>query len=254
MEQTPFGPDAKEFEINPEPRCACVLLLDVSGSMGEIISNAGEDLGYTIQSDGQTYRAVSDGVAKIDELNAGLVAYKEALAADSLAAKRVEVAIVTFGGVVQTICDFTTIDGFHPPVLTPNGDTPMGQAIREGVEMLRRRKDAYRANGIMYYRPWIFLITDGGATDEWKSAADLVKQGEDSNGFLFFAVGVEGANFDRLKQISSKRPPLRLKGTRFRDMFQWLAGTQRSASRSKPGDTITPPDPTAPGSWGTIPV
>lgn len=101
IEQMPFGTNS--FAENPEPRVASLLLLDTSGSMGEIISNAGQDLGYTIQSDGQTYRAVSGGVTRIDELNAGVKAYKEHLAADGLAAKRVEVAIVTFGGHVQTV-------------------------------------------------------------------------------------------------------------------------------------------------------
>jgi len=41
-EQIPFGAD--DFAENPEPRCPCVLLLDVSGSMnGKPISelNAG---------------------------------------------------------------------------------------------------------------------------------------------------------------------------------------------------------------------
>ena len=204
MEQIPFG--TNNFAENPEPRLACVLLLDVSGSMAEIVSNAGQDLGYDIQSDGQTYRAVSGGVSRIDGLNAGIQVYKEDLAADSLASKRVEVAIVTFGGVVQTVCDFTTAEEFHPPVLSASGDTPMGKAIRESVEMIRRRKDTYRANGISYYRPWLLLLTDGGPTDEWKSAADLVKQGEASKSFSFFGVGVEGANMDVLKQICVRAP------------------------------------------------
>lgn len=122
IEQMPFG--TTSFAENPEPRLPSLLLLDTSGSMGEIISNVGQDLGYTIQSDGQTYRAVSGGVTKLDELNASVRDYKEHLAADSLAAKRVEVAIVRFGGLVQTVCDFTTVEGFQPPSLTAVGDTP----------------------------------------------------------------------------------------------------------------------------------
>jgi uncharacterized protein YegL len=218
----PFG--TNDFAENPEPRVACVLLLDVSGSMrGEPIA----------------------------ELNAGLTAYKDELAADSLASKRVEVAVVTFGGVVQTVCDFTTAEGFRPPTLAASGDTPMGGAIREAVEMLRRRKDTYRAHGISYYRPWIFLITDGGPTDEWKSAADLVKQGEASKAFSFFGVGVEGANIEILKQICV-RAPLNLKGLRFRDLFVWLSQSQRSVSRSTPGENVPLTNPTGPEGWASV--
>ena len=238
---------------NSEPRVACVLLLDVSGSMAEIVGEAGQDLGYNIQSDGQTYRAVSGGVTKLDQLNAGLTTFKEDLAAHSLASKRAEVAVLTFGGVVQTVCDFTTADSFQPPVLTATGNTPMGEAIREAVGMLRRRKDAYRAHGIMFYRPMIFLITDGGPTDEWKSAAELVRQGEAAKGFSFFAVGVEGANMDVLKQICvPTRPPLNLKGLQFRQLFLWLSNTMKSVSASKPGEAVQVTPPTGPEGWATL--
>jgi uncharacterized protein YegL len=186
----------------------------------------------------------------ISELNAGLVTYKDDLAADSLASKRVEVAIVTFGGRVETACDFTTAENFYPPTLVAGGDTPMGAAITTGVEMVRQRKETYRSNGINYYRPWIFLITDGGPTDSWHAAAQQVKDGEANKGFSFYAVGVEGANFETLQQICVKEP-LKLKGLKFRDLFRWLSASQQSVSRSTPGEAATLPPVSG---WGEAPA
>ncbi len=222
VEQVPFGTNS--FAENPEPRVPCVLLLDVSGSMGG---------------------------TPISELNGGLTVYKDELAADALASKRVEVAIVTFGGRVETVCDFTTAEQFVPPALSVSGDTPMGAAINRAIDMLHERKQVYRTNGIAFYRPWIFLITDGAPTDDWKSAAQRVHEGESAKAFSFFAVGVEGANFDTLKQIAT-REPLRLKGLRFRDLFQWLSNSQQSVSRSTPGEDVPLSNPTAPDGWASI--
>jgi len=221
-DQTPFGQIS--FADNPEPRCPCVLLLDVSGSMQG---------------------------APIQQLNAGLAVYRDELAADSLAAKRVELAIVTFGGSVQTVTEFTTADAFTAPTLTSQGDTPMGEAITQAIAMVTDRKRIYRENGIAYYRPWIFMLTDGGPTDSWKSAAEQVRQAENAKALAFFAVGVAGANFDILKQIST-REPLRLDGLRFRDLFQWLSSSQQSVSRSQPGEEVALQNPATPGGWAKI--
>lgn len=217
-EQISFG--GGEFADNPEPRCPCVLLLDVSGSM------AG---------------------APITELNSGLTVFKDELCADSLAMKRVEVGIVTFGPVrIET--PFTSAESFITPQLHTQGDTPMGAAIHQAIQLLDNRKSEYKANGISYYRPWIFLITDGGPTDEWKSAAAAVKEGEKSKKFAFFAVGVKGANMEILSQISD-REPLSLDGLRFRDMFKWLSSSLKSVSQSTPG-TEVPLAP--PKGWASV--
>jgi uncharacterized protein YegL len=115
FEQRPFG-DAI-FAENPENRCPVLLLLDNSGSMrGNPIS----------------------------ELNSGLQIFRDELFADSLAARRVEVAIVTFGP-VKVELEYTGIEYFHAPTLTCAGDTPMGAAIERGLQLLRQRKDTYKA-------------------------------------------------------------------------------------------------------------
>lgn len=228
MEQSPFEPGKISFADNPEPRCASMLLLDISGSMqGKPIA----------------------------ELQAGLAVYRDELFADSLAKKRVEISLVTFGGSVDVVHNFSTVDNFVPPSLVSKGDTPMAQAVLSGLELLDLRKNEYRQNGIQYYRPWVFLITDGAPTDantpQWAEAVDKIHKGEEKNAFSFFAVGVEGADMQKLAELS-KREPLKLNGLRFRDLFKWLSNSQQSVSRSNPSDSVTLINPTAPNGWASV--
>jgi uncharacterized protein YegL len=244
-DQIPF-PDP-EFVDNPEPRCPCVLLLDTSGSMNDPrqISQALSPVQKILDDS-----LVTKSIRPIDELNAGLVAFRDELMADELAVKRVEISLVTFGP-VRKLTDFQTPDLFRPPKLKAEGDTPMGEAIERAIEMARERKEAYRQNGVSYYRPWIFMISDGEPTDDWRRAAELVHAGERSKAFAFFAVGVEGANFDVLNRISS-RQALKLSGLRFREMFMWLSSSLSAVSRSSPGDEVALKNPVAPDGWASI--
>lgn len=212
--------ETNDFASNPEPRCPCILLLDVSGSMSG---------------------------APIAELNAGLAAFREELAADSLAMQRVEISIVTFGP-TKVEMPFTSAGIFYPPTLATQGDTPMGSAILQALDLVRERKSDYRANGISFYRPWIFLITDGSPTDEWKQAAAAVREGEASKSFAFFAIGVKGANMDVLREISV-RAPLGLQELKFRELFSWLSNSLRSVSRSTPGTEVPLAAPTG---WASV--
>ena len=117
------------------------------------------------------------------------------------------------------------------------------------IEVLKKQE--YQQAGVAYYRPWIFLITDGGPTDSWQPAAEQIRQGEEKSAFSFFAVGVEGARMDILEKIA-KRAPLKLKGLRFRDLFIWLSKSMRKVSQSKPGDAVALENPATPDGWAVV--
>jgi uncharacterized protein YegL len=213
-----------EFAENPEPRCPCVLLLDTSGSMqGEAIN----------------------------ALNQGLQSFRNELIDNSLASRRVEVAIITFDSHVNVVQDFVTADQFHPPMLTAQGLTTMGAGIHKALDLIQERKAQYRSNGVAYYRPWIFMITDGEPQGEFDDvvtqASKRLQQDEASKRVAFFTVGVENANMNLLSQIAV-RTPLHLKGLNFVEMFMWLSASMAAVSHSKVDEQVALP----PIGWGNV--
>ena len=215
--------DLVQLAENPDPRAPCLLLLDTSASMG------GEP---------------------IAALNEGLQVFKRDLMTDQLARRRVEIAVMTFGsGGVREIQNFVTAEQWNPPQLSAGGSTPMGEALRRGLELLRERKNMYRSAGLQYFRPWVFLISDGEPTDQIDEAARAARQEDAGNGLAFFVVGVERANLEKLGEIAPpSRPPLKLKGLQFAELFLWLSQSQQRISHSRVGDQLALP----PVGWSEV--
>jgi uncharacterized protein YegL len=210
------------FASNHDPTCPCILLLDTSASMSG---------------------------APIAALNEGLQIFHQDIRNDANACNRVEVAIVTFGnGGVQTVQEFTNITQVKMPTLTAGGNTPMGAAIEHALDLLRQRKNAFHVNAAPYYRPWVFLITDGAPTDSWQGAAERVHTEEKANALTFFAVGVGEADMSTLAQITT-RQPLKLQGLKFTELFLWLSASQKRVSASVPKTPVPLP---APDGWAVV--
>ncbi len=218
--------DHVEFAENPDPRCPCVLLLDVSSSMN------------------------GDPIAALNE---GLRAFQREVSADAIAARRVEIAIVTFGSVARVVQDFITVDQFLAPDLTAGGQTFLGAGIETALNALEQRKATYRNSGVAYYRPWVFLITDGAPVGEPGVVVDAARERllaeQQAGKLVFFAVGTESADFQSLGTFTtSARPPLQLKGLQFVALFEWLSRSQQAVAQSRPGEQV----PLPPVGWASV--
>jgi uncharacterized protein YegL len=199
--------------VGAHARCCCLLLADTSQSM--------------------------QSRDKIGQLNQGLQYFKKALAEDPDARTTVEVAVVAFSDSARVVQNFRSVQDFEPPILQAAGKTAMGAGILKAIELVNARKAQYKAEGLEYYQPWIFMITDAQrkGMDDIEPAKRVLNELESKNKISFHAIGVEGADFDVLSSISI-RPAFKLKGIDFKLLFDWISKSLTSGSKSKVGEQI----------------
>ena len=186
-----------------EPRCPIVLLLDTSHSMKG---------------------------PRLEELKEGLGVFLDDLKEDPQACRRVEIAICAFGNEEIIYWEFEQAKDFSLPTLEARGTTPIGAAMNYGMDEIEKRTEQYKSEGRNFYQPWIFLITDGEPTDEWRSAAERIKAAQQEDKVAFFVVGVYEANMRILNELSTNNAK-KLAGLRFSELFLWISKNLIQVSR-----------------------
>lgn len=207
--------------VNREPRCPCLLLVDVSVGMG---------------------------ASGIGSINQAIRNFRDALASDPLTSRRAEIAVVSFAGEAVIEQDFITAGEFEPPSLGIRGGASIAKALNKGLDLIRERKRAYQSDGIDHFRPLVLLITAGKPGAD--TAAELaqvqarIKSEEAERNVAIFAFGVAGEDLATLSGImASQRPPQPLRQEQFGGIFRWLAGAVSAISASQPGERLRLPNP-----------
>ena len=207
-----FG-DFKPINIDSSMKFPLILVLDVSGSM--------------------TQRTPYGKKTKIAELNEKVKMLLEYVKADPKASKITDLAIVTFGGEVQVQSGFNDVKNIHFKPLRAYSSTPMGSAVNVALDMIRTRKAYYLENGIEFYRPRIFLMSDGAATDAYTQAAERCSEMVDKREVKMYPIWIgEGEYAYILKDFSPELAPKTIKSDQmYFEMFRSLSG-----STSNPDD------------------
>lgn len=210
-----------------EPHLACVLLLDTSSSMyGEPINN----------------------------LNAGINRFKIETSMDPIASGRVDIAIIEFNSSVNVVQNFSPISCLQPVNLVARGTTQMAQGINMAIDKLKERNRFYASMGTPCYKPWIFMITDGGPDSiaELEIAAQRIRDEEakGKNGKLkFFSLGVGSYNKEVLFKLGKR--VIELNDVDFSTIFDWMRESMVTISVSNVGDE--PPLPILPENARVVP-
>jgi uncharacterized protein YegL len=205
---------ADDLVDNPAARVPVSLCLDTSGSMA-----AG---------------------SKIEELVKGVQLFYRAIDEDVDAHDSAEISIVEFNSGAGLIHDFASIERLQRiESLTAVGATAMGQGVNLALDGLEGRKATYSGSGVLYYQPWLVLMTDGHPTDDIDRAVSRVVDMVNAKKLTVFPIGIgKDADMTALARFSPNRPPLRLDGLKFKEFFEWLSKSVSRVSRSTPGDTV----------------
>lgn len=209
-----FKTDPVPVENQGERHIPAVLLVDTSGSM------------YG---------------APIAELNRGLIAFGEALREDPLALGRAEVCVISFNSTVQTEMSFRPASQYEAPVLEADGGTSFNEAIEKALDLIEERKAEYKSLGVSYYRPWLFVLTDGVPTDSQREAAAKSRLCSfiENKKVVYMPMGI-GEKADKKKlqsyypEDTEKKIVLQASSSNFKEAFVWLSNSIGVVSHSDP--------------------
>ena len=101
------------------------------------------------------------------------------------------------------------------------------------------RKQEYKEIGVDYWRPWIFLLTDGVPTDDefYQDAQQRLQEALRDKKINFFPMGIgSGADTQTLRSYTMNGTGMVLKAEKehFREAFVWLSSSMSVVSHSDP--------------------
>lgn len=245
----------EDLVSNPTPRVPICLCLDTSGSMGTVTGEY-TPTGQTVFEDGKYWNIVTGGTSRISELQKGIELFYKSIQDDEVAVYSAEICIVEFNDSAYSVVDFANIERQkNIPKLKARGNTAMGEGVNLALDLLEKRKSEYRDKGVDYYQPWLVLMTDGeanGSDFELQRAIRRTNELVKNKKLTIFPIGIgEEAGMQTLKKFSPTRDPLKLKGLKFEQFFEWLSKSVSQTSQSTPGERV-PLDTEGILGWGEL--
>ena len=170
----------------------------------------------------------------IQDVGRGIHEMISALRSDPVALESVWLSVITFSRYAKQVVPLTELMQFKPPTLSVRTGTAMGAALKLMQECLGRDVTKTTPTTKGDYKPLVFLFTDGQPTDEWESAADMIRAQHRPGIANIYAIGC-GPDVDTGILRSVTDIVLMMSDTSseaWRKVFIWLTASVQTSSKA----------------------
>lgn len=169
--------------------------------------------------------------AAIQAVNTGIQTLIDTLQMDPQALESAFISLITFSNTAEVSVPLSDLMNFQVPTLQAGGGTSMWAALRLASEQAKKELVARSGDEKGDYKPLLFLLTDGYATDE---------EGDSLSHFNSVRWGVKvacgaGSNVsdETLKKFSDVTLKIETDSQRFKEFFKWVTNSIKTVSNSK---------------------
>lgn len=197
--------DPSQYTVAAPKPIPVILLLDVSGSMCEVIDPENAiRTGEFFFSDGQEWERVEGATPKMDLLNKAVATMLDSFRKEARREVGFLVSVITFGTTATIQTPPTDVSKIEWKNLEWNGETALGAALNLAKTMIEDKSVVpSRA-----YRPTVVLVSDGEPTDDWEEPMRrFISEGRSSKCFCM-AMGIGESDDDVLREFISGTPVL----------------------------------------------
>lgn len=177
----------------------------------------------------------------IDEVTLGIQRILDDIESDDVSRERVEVAFITherLSDEIRIIKEPVPIRQAVIPLLTTTtDDTSLMESLYVAMDVVETWKERYKSLGISYYRPWIFLISNGLSlvSCNHDEIANRIKQDTSNKKYVFLPIYTKDAKVPLLQEIESDVPITALDSLNITDCFKWLSASMGTIVSAEEG-------------------
>ncbi|PXX42490.1 vWA domain-containing protein [Undibacterium pigrum] len=166
----------------------------------------------------------------IEAVRNGLQTLVAALRQDPHALESAYLSVITFSDAAQQVVPLTELGQFQIPSITASGTTSMGAALSLLVECISREVAVTSAEVKGDWKPIVFLMTDGEATDDMTNSIAELKKAKVGT-FIACAAG-PNANTTHLSQITDSVVKLDTADSNtIKAFFKWVSASIATTSQ-----------------------
>jgi len=136
----------------------------------------------------------------IAALDTGVQTLIGALRQDPYALETAYLSVITFDSVARQDVPLTELTAFQPPSFRATSSTSLGEALKLLANKIDTEVKKTTDDAKGDWKPLVFIMTDGGPTDDWRSGlAELKKR---KIGMIIACAAGQGADTNVLKEIT----------------------------------------------------